>query len=186
MAKRALIIISEGFEDIEGIAPVDILYRAGVEVTVAGLRDGPVKAAYGNTVFTHTTVDNIEGLYDAIILPGGAKNADNLASNARVIELIKQHHESGKLVAAICASSGRVLAEEARILDGKKATGFPGYKDKIADGGATYTDEPVTVDGNLITGMGPGAAMLFGLQICEYLVSKEIADELAEKWRIKR
>lgn len=186
MAKRALVLISEGFEDVEAVAPVDILTRAGVEVTIAGLAEGAVKGAYGNTVLAHTTINKIDDLYDAIVLPGGSKNADNLAENKKVIELVKKHFEAGMLVAAICASPGRVLAEEAGILNSRKATGFPGYEDKIINGGGSYTDEHVTVDGNIITGMGPGAAMLFGLEIVSYLVGNEIADEFAAKWRIKR
>jgi 4-methyl-5(b-hydroxyethyl)-thiazole monophosphate biosynthesis len=186
MAKTALLILSEDFEDIEGVAPVDILTRAGVEVTIAALKKGPVRVAYGNTIVPHTTIDNINMLYDAVILPGGSKNADNLAENPAVIELIKKHNEAGMLVAAICASPGRVLAETAGILKGKKATGFPDYAAKITAGGGIYTDDSVTVDGNIITGMGPGAAILFSLEIVEYLVSKQITDEFAARWRVKR
>lgn len=186
MVRKALVIISDGVEDVEAVAPVDIMYRAGVGVTIAGLVDGPVKGAYGNTFVTHTTVDQIDSLYDAIVLPGGAKNADNLAESRIVVELVQAHFAEGKLVASICASPGRVLGEAAKIIRGKKVTGYSGYREKIENAGGIYTDDLVTTDGNIITGIGPGAAILFGLEIVEYLVSKQITDEFARKWRIRR
>lgn len=186
MVKKALVIISDGFEDVEAVAPVDIMNRAGVQVTVASLVDGPVKGAYGNTLVPHTTIDKIDTLYDAIVLPGGTDNAENLAKHSKVIELIHAHFAEGKLVAAICASPGRVLGEAANIIKGKMVTGFPGYQEKVEATGGFYTDELVTVDGNIITGMGPGAAILFGLEIIEYLINKQITDEFAAKWRVRR
>ncbi len=186
MVKTALVIISDGVEDVEAVAPVDIMFRAGVKVTVAGLSGEPVKCAYGNTLIPNTTIDDIDSLYDAIVLPGGSQNADNLAANKKVIDLVKLHFNEGKLVAAICASPGRVLAETANIVDGKMMTGFPEYQDKIENAGGFYTDDMVTVDGNLITGIGPGAAFLFGLEIVEYLVNKQVTIDFARKWRIRR
>jgi 4-methyl-5(b-hydroxyethyl)-thiazole monophosphate biosynthesis len=186
MNKKALIILAEGVEDIEAVTPVDVLTRAGVDVTIAGISGGPVKAAYGNILMTHISIDKISSLFDAIILPGGLPNAQKLAVHPKVVELVKKHFKAGKLVAAICASPGLVLAEAANILKGKKATGFPDFNDKLEAGGAIITDQPVTADGNIITGMGPGAALLFGLMLVEYLVDKKTADSFAKKWRISR
>ena len=183
--KRALLLLAEGFEDIEAVTPVDILTRAGVDVTVASLEKGPVKGAYGNTLIADTTIDKIGGLYDCLILPGGLKNAQLLASQGAVIELVKSHFDALKLVAAICASPGFVLAEAAGILAGRKATGDPNLSDMIISGGAEYTDQPVTVDGNIITGMGPGAAMPFALKLAEYLAGREIARSMVQRWRIE-
>jgi 4-methyl-5(b-hydroxyethyl)-thiazole monophosphate biosynthesis len=185
MDKKALLLLAEGFEDIEAVTPVDILTRAGIDVTVASIDDRPVKGAYGNTLVPHTTIDKIEGLYDCLILPGGLKNAQILASQGEVIELVKSHFDSGRLVAAICAAPAFVLAEAAGILAGRKATGDPNLSDMIISGGAEYTDQPVTVDGNIITGMGPGAALPFALKLAEYLAGKEIARSMAQRWRIE-
>lgn len=183
--KRALVLLAEGFEDIEAVTPVDILTRAGVDVTVASLEKGPVKGAYGNTIIADTTLEKIEGLYDCLILPGGLKNAQILASHDEVIELVKSHFDAGKLVAAICAAPAFVLAEAAGILAGRKAASDPNFSDILESGGAEFTDKAVTVDGNIITGMGPGAALPFALKLAEYLAGEETVRALAEKWRIE-
>ena len=185
-SKRALTVLAEGFEDIEAIAAIDVLTRAGVTVTVAALAAGPVKSAYGITLLPETVVSESTSLYDAVIFPGGRKNAEMLAADKRVLAVARRHCESGKLVAAICAAPSHVLAEGAGILIGKRATGDPAFNDRLAAAGVMVKNELVTVDGNVITGMGPGAAMLFALALTEYLVGKELADSYAQKWQIKR
>lgn len=185
MIKRVLVLLAEGFEDIEAIAPVDILTRVGVEVTIAALKDGPVKAAYGTTIVPHTVVNKIDDLYDGLVLPGGMENAKSLAEHPKVVELVKEHNHAGKMIAAICASPACVLADKTKILNGKKATGHPDFSERLVSAGAEVTDRLVTVDGNIITGMGPGAAMLFALKLAEYLTGKETVDELVERWRIR-
>ncbi len=186
MAKRALIILSEGCEDIETVAPIDILTRAGVEVTIASLIPGPIKAAYGNVLNAHTTVDQVKGEFDAIVLPGGGKNAANLAADRHVIDMIKTQYKSGRLVAALCASPGSVLAQAADILHGVPATGDPGFSDRLLEGGAVVTNEDVTVSGNIITGRGPAAAIAFSLAVADYLGCDDAVQTLAEKWRVGR
>lgn len=184
MRKKALIVLSEGFEDIEAIAPIDILNRCGVEVTVAGLKSGPVKAAYGSTLVPDISIDQVHKIYDALIFPGGKNNARHLAEHPKVSKLVHEHHAAGRLVAAICAAPSHVLGEAAHILKGKKATGDPSFNEKLAASGAEVTGENVTVDGNIITAMGPGAALPFALKIAEYLVGKEIPAGFAQKWQI--
>lgn len=181
-----LMVLAEGFEDVEAIAPIDVLTRADVEVTVAGLIPGPVKAAYGTTILPNTSIDQVTGLYDGIIFPGGRKNAQALAAHPGVVRLAREHYGAGKLVAAICAAPSHVLGEAAGLLKGKRATGDPSFNDKLAAAGALVTNEVVTVDGNIITGMGPGAAMPFALQLAEYLSGKAVADTFAVKWGIHR
>ena len=158
MTPRVLICLAEGFEDIEAVAPIDVLTRCGFEITVASLVPGPVKAAYGCTIVPTTTIDNAHGLYDAIIFPGGRKNAQALAGDERVVTMAREHYRAGKLVAAICASPSHVLGEAAGILRGKRSSGDPSFDDKLAASGAIVTGENVTIDGNIITAMGPGSA----------------------------
>ena len=186
MAKRALLVMADGFEDIEAVAPIDVLTRAGVGLTIASLNAGNVSAAYGTKIVPDTTVDKIHELFDAIILPGGRRNAESLAASAEVVELVKEHSKAGKIVAAICAAPSHVLGEAAGLLKGKRATGDPSFNQKLAGSGASVTNETVTVDGNFITAMGPGAAMLFALMLAEKLVGKQVADEFAMRWRIDR
>jgi len=185
LPKRALTIISDGVEEIEAVASVDILTRAGVEVVVAGLAPGTIQGAYGNRLVAQVSVDDAGGLFDAIILPGGVVNARNLASNAKVIDLVKQHYEAGRIVASICASPSHALAKSG-ILKGKRATGDPGFNEKLAACGAIVTGEPVTIDGNIVTAMGPGAALQFGLTLVEILVDKATAGKIADYWQFNR
>jgi protein deglycase len=187
MDKHVLVILSDGFEDIEAVAPIDILNRTGVKVTVASLDEGPVQAAYGTTIIPHTTLSGVAGrLFDGVILPGGARNAESLAASHEVIELVRRHCAAGKLVAAICASPGLVLAEAAGVLSGRRASSAKGFESKLTAHGATCTGLPVTTDGNFVTASGPAAALLFGLQLAEYLVGVSAAEELATRWQIKR
>ncbi len=184
--KRILVIVSDGVEDIETVAPLDIMNWAGYEVTVAGLTSPTIEAAYAVTLTVDTTLEKVNGEFDAIVLPGGKKNAEQLAADYRVVELVRSQFERGKLVAAICASSGYVLAEAAGILRGKQATCHPTVNDKLVAAGATVSNELVTVDDNVITGMGPGAAIPFGLAIVEYLSGAEAAEEIARMWWIAK
>ncbi|MEK7774336.1 MAG: DJ-1 family glyoxalase III [Candidatus Zixiibacteriota bacterium] len=184
MARRVLICLAEGFEDIEAVAPIDVLTRCGFEVTVASLAPGPVRAAYGLTLVPTTTIDNAHGLYDAIVFPGGRKNAQALAGDERVVRLAREHYRAGKLVAAICAAPSHVLGEAAGILKGKRSSGDPSFDDKLAESGAIVTGENVTMDGNIITAMGPGAAMPFALAIADYLGASSAVEGFRKKWRI--
>ncbi len=120
MPKSALVILAEGFEDIEAVAPIDVLTRAGIAVTVAGITPGPVKAAYGTTILPTCDFDKARtSEYDALVFPGAVGNAEALAADFRVVELIRRYNTLGKLVAAICASPSHVLGEAAGILKGK-------------------------------------------------------------------
>lgn len=186
MTKTALIVMADGFEDIEAVAPIDVLNRAGVAVTIAGLDNRPIKAAYGITLVPDVAIDEVNGLYDCIIFPGGRKNAESLAASPRVVALVHSHYRAEKLVAAICAAPSHVLAEAADLLRGKHATGDPGFNDRLAACGAIVTNEQVSVDGNIITAKGPGAALLFALMLTEKLAGRSIADEFAAKWTISR
>lgn len=186
MTPNALLVMSDGVEEIEAVAPADILTRAGVNISLAGLTGTRVAAAYGTTLIADETFDQVNGTFDALILPGGVRNAEALAAHTGLVKMVREQFQAGRLVAALCASSGFVLAEAAGILRGKRATGFPEFNEKLLAGGATVTNELVTVDGNVITGQGPGAALLFGLALVEYLVSEEMADRLARTWWLSR
>jgi 4-methyl-5(b-hydroxyethyl)-thiazole monophosphate biosynthesis len=184
--KTVLVVLAEGFEDIEAVTPIDVLNRAGANVTISGMETRPVRGAYGSTIIGHTTIDKVEGVFDALIFPGGEQCANTLANNTRVVELVRRHHETGKLIAAIGASVGYLLAESAGIMKGRRATGDQNFSDKSAAGGVLATSEPVVKDSNIITGTGPGSAMLFSLTIIEYLFNREIADSFAREWHVIR
>jgi 4-methyl-5(b-hydroxyethyl)-thiazole monophosphate biosynthesis len=107
--KTALVILAEGFEEIEAIAPIDVLRRAGVRVTIAGVMNLQVKSSRNIGVQADVLLKDVTELPDAVILPGGLPGATNLAKSKEVAELVKKMNLAGKLVAAICAAPAAVL-----------------------------------------------------------------------------
>ncbi len=178
MAKRAVILLAEGFEEIEAIAPIDILRRAGIEVILAGIgpQNGCIKSARGISVCIDKRIEELHHDFDACILPGGGKGSENLSKSDHVNSLISIMFTEKKIVAAICASPAVVLAP-AGVLNHKRATCFPGLQNLFPDS-ATYQDDPVVVDGNLITSQGPATAIPFALAIVELLLDKNTANSI--------
>lgn len=176
MKKKALLVLADGFEEVEALSPFDVLKRAGCDVTLAGLNAKEVKSARGVKVLTDVKINDLKGDFDAIILPGGGLGAENLSKSEKVNVLIKEMFVQGKLIAAICASPTKVLAPTG-ILSGKKATCYPSEKDNFP-GDVTFVDEPVVVDENVVTSKGPGTALLFGIKLAELLVGKSVATSI--------
>lgn len=184
MEKTALIVMSDGFEDIETVVPIDVLTRLGVRVIIAGLNSRELKGAWGSTLLADLILDEVQQSYDALILPGGKKNALSLASSPLLRQSILDYYNGGKIVAAICASPSHVLGEAAQLLKGKRATGDPAFNDRLERTGAILTHEAVTVDGNIITAQGPGAAFAFAFAIGQVLKGSSELSALAEKWQL--
>ncbi len=183
MPKTAVVILAEGFEELEAIAPVDILRRAGVRVILAGVNSLTVKSSRNIGVQADALLKDIKDLPDGVVLPGGLPGATNLAKSAEVANLIKKMNAAGKLVAAICASPAVVLAPLG-ILDGKKATCYPGCETDFSSK-TVHSKERVVKDGNVITSQGPGSSLEFALEIVKELVSKETAYLVRDKMLIK-
>ncbi len=177
MKKRALIIVAEGFEEIEAVACIDILRRAGIKAIAAGLGKKEVTGSHGIKMKPDISLDGAGDDFDALILPGGIPGADNLAASEKVNELIKKMNSSGKIVAAICASPAVVLAPSG-ILEGKKATCYPTLKKKLP-AGVRYENKDTVVDSNIITSQGPATAISFALKITEHLAGSDTAKSLA-------
>jgi len=178
MAKKVLIVFAQGFEDVEAVTPVDLLRRAEVSVTVAGLGGTEITGSRGCLrIHCDTEIEKVTGDFDAIILPGGMPGASNLAASAKITTLIKELFTHGKIIAAICASPAVVLAPLG-ILEGKKATCYPSME-KDFPASTQHSSEPVVTDGNIITSKGPATAFSFSLAIIEQLCGKEKRDEIA-------
>ena len=182
MPKIALIILAEGFEEVEAIAVVDLLRRTGTRVIMAGLAALKVPSSRKITVEADVLLKDFTEMPDALILPGGIPGATNLAKSAEVATLVKKMNAAGKLIAAICAAPAAVLAPLG-ILDGKKATCYPGCESDFSKK-TIHSKDPVVVDGNIITSQGPGTALEFALAIAARLVGQEMAETIREKMLI--
>ncbi len=174
--KKVFIHLANGFEEVEAITPVDVLRRAGCEVTVVsvtGKREAT--SARGLVVLADRLFEEADySQADVILFPGGQPGSDNLTRHEGLKKIISEFHRQGKMIAAICAAP-MVLAN-AGILQGKRVTCFPGTESKMK--GAICTGNAVEVDGNIITGKAAGAAMKFSLLLTEQLIGKSKADEL--------
>lgn len=167
---RVLIPLADGCEELEAVTVIDLLRRAGIEVTVAGLKPGTVQASRGVQLVPDTTLDvALQHDYDMVVLPGGLPGATHLREDPRIIALLQKMAAAGRYTAAICAAP-RVLAE-AGVLQGKQATCYPGTLDGLS--GISVSSAPVVRDGKVLTSRGPGTAMDFALALIEALVGAE-------------
>ncbi len=183
MSKKVLVILAEGFEEIEAVTPIDVLRRAGLEVTLAGVSGKTITGAHGIKFQADITLDEYKGLPDAIVLPGGLPGAKNLGESKKVAELVKRMNSQKKLVAAICAAPALVLAP-AGVLEGKKATCYTGFEKNFPPS-VSFSKDRVVVDGNIVTSCGPGSALEFALELVEQLAGKEKAQTLKEGLLVK-
>lgn len=175
--KKVLIVFADGCEEIEAVAPVDILRRAGMAVTVAGLSTKTVTTARGLRIETDLLLCDATENYDMIILPGGGKGAENLAASSLLRERILTLYRAQKWIAAICASPAVVLAPLG-ILDGKTVTCYPETNKSLGDK-IHYSKQKVVVDRNVITAQGPAVAIAFSLRIVQELCGFESSQSLA-------
>lgn len=165
---RVLVPLADGFEDMEAITITDLLTRAGIEVVTAGLDEGPITASRGTVVIPTNTLDEVAGqTFDMIVLPGGLPGADHLRDDKRLRTLLREMNASNKPLAAICAAPKALAA--AGVLDGKRATCFPGSLDGESGHNISVNDDAIVQDGNVITSRGPGTAMDFALTLIEIL-----------------
>jgi 4-methyl-5(b-hydroxyethyl)-thiazole monophosphate biosynthesis len=175
-APTVLVIVAEGFEEIEAVTPIDVLRRAGADVRVAALAEGiHVSGRNGITIHADTTLAALEGIrFDCIVLPGGP-GARWLQEDPRVAALLRRQIESDGWIAAICAAP--VVLKAAGILDGLRHTAHFSVSAELPD---ALTGERVVTDGRLITSRGAGTALDFGLLIVEKVFSREKAAEVAK------
>ena len=171
--------LAEGFEELEAIAPIDLIKRAGVEVKTVGVGCDTVTGSHGITFKTDLTDSDIllEDKLSGIILPGGMPGTINLENNENVQKAIDYCSENGKLICAICAAPS-ILGHK-NLLSGKEAISYPGFEKDLY--GANISEKAVVKSGNIITAKGAGVAVDFGLEIIAYLKDKEISDKIKEQ-----
>src|SRR5262245_32640254 len=178
-AKRVLVPLAEGFEEIEAVVIIDVLRRAGIDVRVAGLAPGPVRGSHGSSAGTDCALADIDAVDAAglamIVLPRGTPAAATLRNDAGILALVRALEASGRFVAAICAAP-TVLAE-AGVLAGRRATSYPGVRDQLK--GAQVVDRPSVVrSGPIITSQAVGTALEFALELVVELAGPAKAEEL--------
>ncbi len=175
MAKSVAIPLDNGFEEIEFSAILDVLRRAELDVSVVCLDKRQKEGAHGLKVTGDRVLGDVcDQSFDAVVLPGGLPGAQHLAESVELQAFIKRHADEGKITAALCAAPWAL--ETAGVLAGKTATSYPGFDEKIPS--ASYSEERVVVDGNVVTSRGPGTAIEFALKLVELLVDADTAAAL--------
>ena len=172
------VFLATGFEDIEAIAPVDIMRRAGLEVqTVSITGEEIVTSAHGVGIASDLLLSDVNfSSAEMLVLPGGLPGSTNLDACKPLTEAIKRHFESGGPIAAICAAP--LVYGHLGLLQGRRATCYPGVERELK--GATYTAAIVERDGNIITGKGPAAAFEFGYTIVDFFLGEGASQPLRQ------
>lgn len=170
------VFLANGFEELEALAPIDILRRAGVEVVTVGVDSTEITASHKVVFNADTTVDKItlDDKLEMIVLPGGMPGTLNLENNDYVQAVIDYCVKNDKYVSAICAAPS-ILGHKG-LLKGRKAVCFPGFEKDLE--GAEIAEIGVAEDGKFITAKGAGVCIEFALKLVEKLVSAEKADEI--------
>ena len=169
-----VVFLAEGFEEVEALAPVDVMRRAGLAVKLAGVTGREVTGSHGICVQTDMDAQEVDAtLLEAMVLPGGLPGTHNLEASPRVQRSYDSCVAQGKQVAGICAAPS-ILAHKG-LLAGKNATAFPGFQKDLQEGGALLSESYVVRDGQFLTARGMGVATQFGLALVEALVSPEKA-----------
>jgi len=174
---KVLIPLTDGVEEIEAVIPIDLFRRAGWTVVSAGMSDTVVTASRGvRLVPDKPWKDIVPSSFDILVLPGGAKGTDSLASCAKILAAVRDFAHGGKIVGAICAAP--LVLQAAGVLTGKKATCHPGVAARLTS--ANLIDDPVVIDGNIVTSRGAGTAFEFALAIIEIVEGPAKAHSIAE------
>ena len=172
------VFLATGFEDIEAIAPVDIMRRAGLQVqTVSITGEKIVRSAHGIGIEADLLFSDVDfHKAEMLVLPGGLPGSTNLDACQPLTKAIKHHFEEGGAIAAICAAP--LVFGHLGLLEGLRATCYPGVERELK--GADYTAAIVERDGNIITGKGPAAAFEFGYAIVDYFLGEDASMPLRQ------
>lgn len=171
---KVIVPLADGFEEIEALAPVDLLRRAGVEVTTASLADNRhVTGRSGITVHADAALrDACEATYDMVFVPGGA-GVKMLRADTRIAALVRRHYDLGSWIAAICAAP--VLLKDCGLLTGRRYTAHFSVADELP---FILAEERIVTDGRITTSRGAGTAVEFGLHLAGLLAGPEKLGEI--------
>ena len=184
--KGTYIFLADGFEISEALTTVNMLRRGGINVKTVSIYDDrivtssnriPIIADMAFGEFKASTSFGPCLKSDVMIFPGGMPGSSNLAAFGKLMDIMQQHYTEGGTLAAICAAPSVVLGL-LPDLEGKKMTCYDGFEEALIQKGAEYVKEGVVVDGNIITGRGPGWAVEFGLAILAHVKGNEVAEKV--------
>ena len=177
MTKHVLVPIADGTEEIEAVTLIDVLRRAGAQVTVASVNKLQVTASRGVRLVADCLIGQCaDKSYDMVVLPGGMPGAEHLRDNAVLKAILQRQQASRGWYGAICAAPAVVLETHGLLRD-RRATCHPGFAKDLTQGGSS--GHRVLVDGNCITSQGPGTAMAFSLKLVEILFGKKHMETVA-------
>jgi 4-methyl-5(b-hydroxyethyl)-thiazole monophosphate biosynthesis len=175
--RKVLVPIADGTEEIEAVCIIDVLRRAGADVTVASVGNLQITASRGVKLVADCKIaDCRDDEFDLIALPGGIPGAEHLRDSQPLVKLLRRHQAGGGWYGAICAAPAVVLSHHG-LLGGRKVTGHPSFAAQLSDG--TPMAERVVVDGNCITSQGPGTALEFALTLVALLYDNAKASAVA-------
>ena len=180
MTKKVALFIENGSEELEFIAPLDIMRRAILEVDlISANNEDFITSAHNVKIMADKKINEVNNIldYDAIVIPGGMPGSTLLRDNKKIIEFYQTMYNSGKLVAAICAAP--IVLSAAGITDDKEVTSYPGF-DKEINYKNYNSDKAVVIDKNVITAQGPAVAILFGYEIVNYLLQDNTAEDVKQ------
>ena len=178
MTKKVALFIENGSEELEFIAPLDIMRRANLEVDlISANNEDFITSAHNVKIMADKKIKEVNNIldYDAIVIPGGMPGSTLLRDNKKIIEFYQTMYNSGKLVAAICAAP--IVLSAAGITDDKEVTSYPGF-DKEINYKNYNSEKAVVIDKNVITAQGPAVAILFGYEIVNYLLQDNTAEDV--------
>ena len=174
--KSVAVFLASGFEEIEAVTVIDVLRRADLHVTVAGLQEGLITGSHDITVKPDVTLDAIRAdAFDMVVLPGGLPGTIHLREDPRVLDFLKKMQEAGKYTCAICAAP--IVLKAADVTGGKAVTSHPVVQEELK--GLDYREDRVVKDGTMVTSRGPGTALEFSLELVRILAGPEKAAELS-------
>lgn len=180
MAKKVALFIENGSEELEFIAPLDIMRRANLEVDlISANNEDFITSSHNVKIIADKKINEVNNIldYDAIVIPGGMPGSTLLRDNKKIIEFYQTMYNSGKLVAAICAAP--IVLSAAGITDNKEVTSYPGF-DKEINYKNYNSDKAVVIDKNVITAQGPAVAILFGYEIVNYLLQDNTVEDVKQ------
>ncbi len=177
MMTKILVPVADGTEELEAVTLIDVLRRAGGDVTIASVDSLKIRTSHGIPIICDKLIgDCVDETYDLIVLPGGMPGATHLGDSPELITMLRKQKSGGRWFGAVCASPAVVLLNHG-LLTNLQFTCYPGFRNDVPED--QYENKPVVISGNCVTSQAPGTVMTFALTLTELLFGREKAMEVA-------